>query len=835
MSSIRYSRGASSSDNTPEQREAPTAEAFFDALLADYVPATGPAAKDRQYICGPAGPAPDDKLHQSHEAFARAIGKPHRCKACARPRRWLGFDIDAGLTQASLSALVETVRSLLAMAWTTASHTPEAPRLRILVVLDEDAGRTQSIAASRAMRARFDRVLDAAALPPVIWDRSVDRPEQPLFMPPEDSTVWIGDGAPVSLRALLAEVPPEPAEEAKPVAPRTQRAPGEPLLPSVQRALEALALQVEQAPQGERNNALNDAAFSAAQLYGVSTEDVEAALLPAAERAGLRRSESVATVHSGLRGGGVMPERVPVELEFFDVAMAPEEVAAEAAAAEADQPDPAWPRARIEPAASPCADLANANRLVRHYGHEMLYAREIGWHQWKGGRWDRCDPIPVAMRIGNLVAAEARRLDDQAAEAGRLSDSATDAMVRANEALNHEKLKKSAKERHNWARVSETFSGMRNTLAVSESMLGVDPKELDQQQDLLGTLDGKVVDLRTGEVRRQKQSDFITRSTATYYQADAQCPLWLKVLNDVFLGDRELIEWFQCFVGYCLSGSTKEQIFVAAHGSGSNGKSTVFSALLELMGNYGAVAPQSLLAEHDSGVHPTQFMQLRGARFVLASETREQDKLSEATVKWITGSDKISGRYMGKDFVEFSPTHKIVLQTNHKPAIYGQDEGIWRRVRLVPFRAHFGHRQKDDTIPERLRAEFPGILAWAVQGAIKWYASGLPACAVIDAAVAEYRKESDTMGQFLDECCVLGDGHTESVKDLYREYKAWASEANLKIWSKRTFGIKLSDRGFESSRTSTARRWRGLKLKVATLSSVGDFSDVGDMGWASGT
>lgn len=821
MSPIRYSRGASSSDNTPVQREAATADEFFNALLDDYVQATGSAAKDRQYICAPAAPAPDDKLHRSHEAFSRAIGKPHRCKSCALPRRWLGFDIDEGLTPESMSALTQIAQAMSAMVWTTASHTPEAPRLRILVVLDEEAGRHQSISASKAMRARFDRELSARSLPPVKWDTSVDRPEQPVFLMPEDSEVFLNTGSAVSLRELLTEVPEETPEPKAAKTPRSTREPGAELLPSVQRALAELATKVETAPPGERNNALNEAAWAAAQLYQAAPEEIEAALLPAAERAGLRRNESVATVHSGLRGGGQLDERIPPEVDFADLALAPED----------NDRDPEWPKCRIEPAASPCADLANANRLVRNYGPEMLFARQIGWYRWTSSRWERGDAIPIAMKIGKLVAAEAKFLEAEADAAAARSDNTLDAVLKANEALNSDKLRKAAKERVAWARVSETFNGMKNTLSVSESMLGVNAESLDQTEHCIGTSDGKLVDLRTGESRKQIQGDLITRSVATSYRSTATCPLWERVISEVFLGDAELIEWFQRFVGYCMTGSTKEQLFVAAHGIGSNGKSTVFSTLLDMMGAYGAVAPQSLLAENDNGSHPTQFMQLRGARFVLASETREQDKLSEATVKWITGGDKISGRYMGKDFVEFDPTHKIVLQTNHKPAIYGQDEGIWRRVRLVPFRARFSDAQKDPTIPERLRAETEGIFAWAVRGAVKWYAGGLPACAVIDAAGAEYRKESDTLGQFLDECCMLGAEHTENASDLYRSYKAWASDGNLRIWSKRTFGTKLSDKGFAASRTAASRRWRGIKLCAVGLRSTdGDFGDLAATG-----
>ena len=249
-----------------------------------------------------------------------------------------------------------------------------------------------------------------------------------------------------------------------------------------------------------------------------------------------------------------------------------------------------------------------------------------------------------------------------------------------------------------------------------------------------------------------------------------------------------------------------------AYGKGSNGKSTILGTLIDVFGpDYAMKCPPDMLMAKKTDSHPTDRADLFGKRLVVAIETEDGRRLNETMVKELTGGDKIRARRMREDFWEFSPTHTLVLATNHKPIIRGTDHGIWRRLRLIPFTVRVDGDLADKEMPEKLKKEYEGILAWCVQGCLDWQANGLTEPAAVTEASSDYRKEQDVFGAFLDECCVFNPREKVRAGDVFARYKTWCESSNEIAMSLRRFGDAIGDRGIEKV-TSGGVWYHGLKL-----------------------
>jgi putative DNA primase/helicase len=204
-------------------------------------------------------------------------------------------------------------------------------------------------------------------------------------------------------------------------------------------------------------------------------------------------------------------------------------------------------------------------------------------------------------------------------------------------------------------------------------------------------------------------------------------------------------------------------------------------------------------------------------RFVSAIETSEGRALAESFVKAVTGGDRISARFLYAEFFDFEPAFKVWLASNHKPVIKGADDGIWRRVRLVPFAQCFEGERCDPDLGAKLEMELPGILAWAVRGCLEWQKRGLTPPASVTGATAAYRSEMDTFSGFLDERCEVAAGDNASVTagELYAAYRSWAEANGEKPLSQRWFGLRLAERGFGRDKDAKGRkRWHGICLRT---------------------
>ena len=433
-------------------------------------------------------------------------------------------------------------------------------------------------------------------------------------------------------------------------------------------------------------------------------------------------------------------------------------------------------------------DMGNGERLVHHHGADLRHAHPLGkWYIWDGKRW-REDDTAAAVRLAKRAVREIYR------EAAETSDDTE----RAN-------LVK-------WAKVSESKARVEAMLwcAAREASVPVLPEALDLKPWLLNCPNG-TVDLKTGELRPHDRANLITRLCQVEYHPEAECPLWLKTLGEIFGGSQALIGFWRRLCGLTLTGVVQEQVLPIPYGAGANGKSTLLGVLLRLLGpDYAMKAPPDLLMVKRTPEHATERAALFGKRLVVAIETGEGARLNEVMVKELTGGDQITARRMREDYWSFWPTHKVFLCTNHRPTVRGTDHAIWRRLKLIPFNVTIASDKQDKALPEKLAAELPGILAWCVRGCLEWQEDGLNPPEEVEAATTQYKQDEDTLGAFLAENCTTAAGDRVKASALFARYKAWSGDDRI---TQRKFGRAMTERGFERI-TNDGIWYLGLDLRV---------------------
>jgi len=324
---------------------------------------------------------------------------------------------------------------------------------------------------------------------------------------------------------------------------------------------------------------------------------------------------------------------------------------------------------------------------------------------------------------------------------------------------------------------------------------------------------GGVVDLRTGEVRNHEPEDYATKITAIAPGGD--CPLWLRVLDDITGGDADLMAFLQRLAGYALTGSTREHALAFLYGTGANGKGTFLNTLRGVLDGYATVAPIEAFTEAATDRHPTELAMLRGARLVVAQETESGRRWAESRLKAITGGDPIAARFMRQDFFEYVPTFKLMIAGNHKPNLRNVDEAIRRRLLLVPFTVTIPAERRDPDLAEKLRAEWPGILAWAIAGCRAYLERRLdPPAAVLNATRAYFAAE-DTFAAWVEDCCDRGPSKWERPRVLFQSWQAWADANGYAAGNQKAFAAAMEAHGFEAGKDGHhgGRYWRGIAVR----------------------
>ena len=308
-------------------------------------------------------------------------------------------------------------------------------------------------------------------------------------------------------------------------------------------------------------------------------------------------------------------------------------------------------------------------------------------------------------------------------------------------------------------------------LARADRRLAATTKQWDSDPWLLNT-PGGAVNLKTGELRPHRLEDYCTKMTAV--APGGCCALWLQTLRYIFGGDEELVGFLQRYIGYCLTGVTTEQKLVFEHGTGANGKGLTTGTMAGVLGDYAITAPMETFTASKTDRHPTELAMLRGARLVTASETEDGRAWAESRIKQMTGGDTIAARFVRQDFFEFVPQFKLLISGNHKPSFRGVDEAIRRRFLLLPFTVTVPEAERDPELAEKLKAEWPGILAWMITGCLDWQERGLgPPGAVLE-ATRTYLEAEDAFQLWLSDATTHDANAWESTAELFSSWASWA-------------------------------------------------------------
>lgn len=439
-------------------------------------------------------------------------------------------------------------------------------------------------------------------------------------------------------------------------------------------------------------------------------------------------------------------------------------------------------------------DTGNAHRLYDKFSSSLHYSyNRKKWYFWDGKCW----------RIDE--SGEVKKLADKVCE-----DLKQEAFLEQDEEIQKEKLK--------WA--SRTASSKNKEAMVKECQhlekIPVLLDNFDSYTDYLNCKNG-IVNLRNGELLPHDPNFMMSKMCFAEYDREWGKPeLWLKFLDDITAGDKELQRYIQKCVGYSISGSNREQCAYFLYGMGNNGKSTFLDTIADIIGTYAAnTQPESIMLKRfGNDTANSDIARLKSARFVTCEELTDGVRLNEGLLKQLTGGSKITCRFLYGDEFEYTPEFKIWMATNHKPIIRGTDFGIWRRIKLIPFEVNISAEKVDKNLKYKLRKESSQILAWAVQGCIMWQKEGIqePTC-VLD-AVKEYKQEMDLLATFIEQCLVI-DYETKiatSAQNLFKLYMQWAKNNNEYEMSSNKFFREISKRLPEKKRTGSGIFYPNIRM-----------------------
>jgi len=364
-------------------------------------------------------------------------------------------------------------------------------------------------------------------------------------------------------------------------------------------------------------------------------------------------------------------------------------------------------------------------------------------------------------------------------------------------------------------RIAATLSKASTASAVerfaqADRAFAVTSEIWDADRYLLDTPAG-VVDLRTGTLRPALREDYLTKLTVVAPACTSDAPLWRRFLDEATQGDAALQRFMMQVSGYALTGDISEHALFFIYGPGGNGKSVFLNTLTNILGDYAATAAMDTFTASQGDRHPTDLAMLRGARLVSVSETEESRAFAESRIKQLTGGDRISARFMRQDFFTYMPQFKLIIVGNHKPVLRNVDEAARRRFNIIPF-VHKPEKP-DKRLEEKLRAEYPAILRWMIDGCLDWQENGLLRPGSVKEATATYFDEQDLFGQWIEECCDTGPRLTCKTATLFDSWKVFAERNGEPAGSTKAFSANLSKREFLPGRTNHARQFSGISVK----------------------
>lgn len=436
--------------------------------------------------------------------------------------------------------------------------------------------------------------------------------------------------------------------------------------------------------------------------------------------------------------------------------------------------------------------LRIAERFVKAYADKLLFVHGIGWHFWAETHWQEDRDGKAHRRVVELLKA-----------------------------LRHEAVDLEGKEKDKLlsdVKRCESAGGLTGVLDIAKKLrpMAVSAEAINGDAHLFNAKNG-TLNLETGKLQPHNPRDCITKCAGAAV-SEAQSPLWERFLAEV-LPDEEVRKYLQRVFGVAMLGTVREHTLPILTGTGGNGKGVCVDAVLAAFGDYGLVVDPKLIMKSKHERHGTFMADLHGARLVVTSETDEGDVIAAATVKRLTGGDKIRANRMRENTFEFEPSHSLIYVTNHKPQVSAEDKAMWRRLSVVPFDVTV--TEPDVKLPEKLRRELPAVLAWVLHGWFHYQQQGLNPPEAVLARTEAYRSESDPLGQFLAEETVTGPYMKVKASGLHSAWAVWAMVNGHPPMNATEFGRRLAERGFERKRTAGGNQYVGIGLAATEADNMG--------------
>jgi len=439
-------------------------------------------------------------------------------------------------------------------------------------------------------------------------------------------------------------------------------------------------------------------------------------------------------------------------------------------------------------------DMGNGERLAHYYGNKIRYCNpQKTWYIWTGKLWE----ADKGKGIEKLAKNTVRKMY---IEAG-----ACDNEVKRKAIADH------ARRSENRNRVDSMIY-----LAQSEPGIPIMSEELDADPWLLNCING-VIDLKTGELLPHRPQNLMTKIVPVEYIHGAKLQLWDEFLNTATNNDQEMIAFLQRAVGYSLTGKTGEEKIFFVYGRPGTGKSTFMDAIRTILGPYSTTADfEMFIKKYGNHGAREDLAALSGARLVSSIEVAEGKVLAENLVAWVTGGDIVRARFLYQNGFEYIPQFKLWMVANHAPKIRDTDSPIWRRIMRIPFDHIIPEKDRDPEVKETLKnPEIAGsaILAWAVEGCLRWQEYGLGSCEKVKQSTDEYKKETNVIEAFIDECCLIDENTSCTKNELYEVYKKWALDSGEFVETKIQFGRRLLDTMSKIKSdlgTGATKVWKGI-------------------------
>lgn len=437
-------------------------------------------------------------------------------------------------------------------------------------------------------------------------------------------------------------------------------------------------------------------------------------------------------------------------------------------------------------------DTGNADRFIDRYGHLYKHSYITNkFYIYDGQKWKVDDRGAIRKLIDEMI------------------ESIKNEKILHSEDVTEEEAREAFQKYYKKTRGTQSKKNIMNELMHRKT---VTPDDFDRDDMLINVANG-YIDLTSRELYKHDINKMFSQITNTDYTEKMQPAVWLDFLNDIFAGDKAVIRYIQKALGYSLTGSTREQVMFILFGKGRNGKSIFVETIAEILGDYSNnMQAKSLMVKKNDNVN-TDIARLSKARFVTSSEPNEGFRFDEGLIKQLTGGDKVTARFLYAEEFEYTPKFKIWVSTNHKPIIRGTDDGIWRRLVLIPFDVQIPEEKVDKDLKYKLLREAPAILNWMAEGAYMWMQEGLAMPEKLKEASKAYRNEMDVIEQFIeDECKRVDDGKVKA-HELYELYKKWANDNGNYKMSNKDFGKKMKEK-FEYKRITSGMFYFGLEIPM---------------------